>query len=195
MSCSQHLQHASDREISLQHTEIFPDPDSGVLWTLSLLLAAEIKCCAESKRHWELSEAKVFALPCCVCLRKSTWDFTTKINAVFLSWEPLHLICSIVSAGQCSTECKMLHKGSLLSAPAEGHLSRGVASSQVTHPPRWHVLPSDTSSQVTHPPQYHVLPSAMSPCTSACPPWQLPGRAFTLKYPRPRGVWNRNLGG
>lgn len=126
MSCSQHLQHTP---YSLQQAEIFPDPDSGILWTLSLLLAAEIKCCAESKKHWQLSEEKVFALPHSVWLRKFIWDFTTEKRA-FLGPERL---CT-VSARQCSTDCKMLHK-CLLSAPTERHLSRGVASSQVTRPP------------------------------------------------------------
>lgn len=135
MSCSQHLQHTPD---SLQQAEIFPDPDSGILWTLSLLLAAEIKCCAESKKHWQLSEEKVFALPHSVWLRKFIWDFTTEMRA-FLGPERL----ATVSAGQCSTNCKMLHK-CLLSAPTERHLSRGVASSQVTRPLQ--ELPPGTSA-------------------------------------------------
>lgn len=127
MSCSQHLQHTPDREISWQQAEIFPDPDSGISWTLSLLLAAETKCCAESKKPWQLSQAKVLALPLSVWLRKFMWDFTTEMSAFFnpQSLSIFFLLGSAALAARCYTRrvCWVLQE------------RRGVASSQ-----KWHVL-------------------------------------------------------
>lgn len=168
MSCSQHLQHTPDREISWQQAEIFPDPDSGISWTLNLLLAAETKCCAESKKHWQLSQAKVFALPLSVWLRKFMWDFTTEMSAFFgpQSLSIFFLLGSAALAARCST--------------------RSVC---------WVLRERDTGAEGWHPPKSDTA-SCRSCSPQGAGRSQAPRQGLhTLRYETPRSVWKTNLRG